>query len=213
MEESTKIKNPISLKILYWLTKLSYWGLILLFGIVTFAGSIMLTLDPKLMKLGFSSNITHLEEVTYFKEVTNDPVDVEVEFYAGSIEVPVKHLTRPTITLILLISLLFLACMVFIARCFKLFMRKVLDGHTFQLESIVLIKKAALGLLVYEVIDVIGGIIGYFYIQYNFDLGKLSSPYTLSFPSTAVIMALTLWCLAHIFQKGKLLEDEQKLTV
>jgi len=205
------MKNPISLRLLYLLTNISYWGLIAIIAIVVFAGIIMLTLDPKLMKLGFPSNISHIEEVVYLK--ANSSIPVEVEFTAQSIDIPVKHLDRPTMSYVLLISLMWLTCLTFIVRYFKMFMRKVLDGQTFLSESILHIKKAALGLVILEAIELIAGTIGHFYVQRNFDLGDLEQKFSLSFPSTAIILALTLWALAHIFQKGKELEDEQKLTV
>jgi hypothetical protein len=205
------MKNPLSLRLLHLLTQISYWGLIAVIAIVVFAGIIMLTLDPELMKLGFPSNLSHTEEVIYLNEDTGTAVNVE--FRADSVDIPVKYLDRPTITYVLGISLIWLTCVTFIAHYSKQFMRKVLDGQTFQSESILLIKKAALGLVILEAIDLISGTIGHFYVQRNFDLMGFEHKFSMSFPSTALILALTLWALAHIFQKGKELEDEQKLTV
>ncbi len=205
------MENPISFRLLYLLTKISYWGLIVIIAIVVFAGIIMLTLDPQLMKLGFASNLSYIEDVVYLPAASGIPV--EVEFSAGSIEVPVKHLDRPTMSYVLLLALMGLTCLTLIARYFKTFMRKVLDGHTFDSESILLIKKAAWGLAILEAIDLIAGISGHYYVQRNFDLGDFENQFSFSFPSTTLILALTLWVLAHIFQKGKELEDDQKLTV
>jgi len=92
-------------------------------------------------------------------------------------------------------------------------MRKVLDGLTFQSESIFLIKKASLALLVLEVIELVAGTIGQYYVQENFNLGNIEHSFFLLFPATSLILALTLWVPAHIFQKGNEREDEQKLTV
>jgi hypothetical protein len=205
------MKNPLSLRLLYLLTKISYWGLIILIGIIVFAGIIMLTLDPELMELGFSSNLFHIEQVIYLKGDLNTPI--EVEFSADTIKVPVKYLDRPTMTYVLLLSLLYLSCLLFVIRYFKTFIRKVMDGQIFHSESIFLLKKAALGLVIMELLDWIAATVGYFYVQRNFDLGDLESSFSLSFPSTTLIIALTLWVLAYIFQKGKEMEDEQKLTV
>lgn len=205
------MENPINLRLLYLLTKISYWGLIAIIAIVIFAGIIMLTLDPQLMKLGFSSDLSHIEEVVYLKADSSIPI--KVEFSAESIEIPVKHLDRLTMSYLLLMSLMWLSCMAFIVRYFKMFMRKVLDGQAFHLESISLIKKAAWGLVILEAIELITATIGHYYVQRNFDLGGLEHKFSWAFPSTVLILALTLWALAHIFQKGKELEDEQKLTV
>ena len=205
------MKNPITLRLLHLLTKISYWGLIAITAIVVFAGFFMITLDPQLMKLGFPSNLSHIEEVVYLE---SDPgMSVEVEFRAESIEVPVKYMDTPTKCYVLFMSLMWLTCLIFIARYFKTFMKKVLDGQTFHSESIFLIKKAALGLVILEAIEWIAGTIGHFYVQRKFDLGGLEHKYSWEFPSFYLILALTLWTLAHIFQKGKELEDEQKLTV
>lgn len=205
------MKNPLSLRLLYLLTKISYWGLIAIIAIVVFAGIIMLTLDPELMKLGFSSNLSYAGEVIYLNFDAGTPV--EVKFITDSIEVPVKYLDRPTMTLVLVMALAWLSCLIFVTRYFKTFMRKVLGGQTFHSESIFLLKKAALALVILEGIDLIAATIGHFYVLRNFDLGNLEHKFSWSFPSTALILALTLWALAHIFQKGKELEDEQKLTV
>jgi len=59
-------------------------------GIVVFAGIIMLTLDPQLMKLGFPSNLIHIEELTYLGDGSSSKI--AVEFSAGSIDLPVKDL-------------------------------------------------------------------------------------------------------------------------
>ncbi len=205
------MENPLSLRLLYLLSRISYWGTVVLIAIVTFAGIIMLTLDPELMKLGFSASLSSTEEVVYLQGENDIPV--EVAFSAESIEVPVKHLDRLTMCYPLLLALAWLVCIMFIMRYFKDFMRKALDGQTFHAESIQLIKQAALGLLVLEAINLLANIIGYFYVNHHFDLGGLEHEFSWSFPSTALILSLTLWALAHIFQKGKELEDEQKLTV
>ena len=205
------MKNPISLKLLHLLTRISYWGLIIVTAIVVFAGIIMITLDPQQMKLGIPANLSHMEEVIYLESDPGTPV--EVEFGAASIEVPVRHLDTPTICYLLFMALLWLTCVIYIARYFKTFMKKVLDGQIFQTESIFLIKKAALGLVILEAIEWVAATIGYFYIQRKFDLGGLEHKYAWEFPSFNLILALTLWALAYIFQKGKELEDEQKLTV
>ncbi|MEL7529717.1 MAG: DUF2975 domain-containing protein [Bacteroidota bacterium] len=205
------MENPLSLRLLYLLTRISYWGLIVLIAIVAFAGIIMLTLDPELMKLGLSSSLSITEEVVYLNGGKNIPV--QVSFSAASIEVPVKHLDRLTTSYPLLIALMWLSCLMLIMRFFMHFMRRVLDGQTFHAESILLIKQAAWGFLILEAIEFLAASIGYFYVQQNFDLGDLEHAFSWSFPSTALILSLTLWALAHIFQKGKELEDEQKLTV
>lgn len=203
--------SPLSLRLLYLLTRISYWGLIVITGIVIFAGIIMLTLDPQLMDLGFSSNLSSVEEVVFLKGDVNTPI--EVTFSAAAIKIPVKHLDRLSMSYVLLLSLTWLGCVILIARFFKIFMKKVLDGEIFDAESILLLNKAALGLLVLEAIGFITATVGHFYVQKYFELGDLEHKFSWSFPSSTLILALTLWALAHIFQKGKELEDEQKLTV
>ena len=165
------MKNPISLRILYLLTKISYWGLLVLIGIVVFAGIIMLTLDPQLMELGFPFDLYHSQEVVYLNSET--PTPVEVDFIAESIDIPVKYLDRPTMSYVLGVSLIWLSGLTIIVRFFKRFMRKVLDGQTFNSESIVLIKKAALGLVILEAIDLMDSAIGHFYVLRHFDLKGL----------------------------------------
>lgn len=205
------MKKPLSFRLLYLLLKISYWGLIVIIAIVVFAGTIMLTLDPRLMELGFASDLYHLKEVIYLNTEGGTPV--EVEFYADSIKVPVKHLTRTTMLYVLLPAILWLCCALVIVNYLRSFMKKVMSGETFHSESIRLIKKAALGLVVIEFIDLVAAVTGHFYVQNHFDLGNLEHEFSWPFPSTALVLALTLWALAHIFQKGKELEDEQKLTV
>lgn len=205
------MKNPISLKILFLLTQISYWGLIVIIALVVFAGTVMLALDPQLMELGFAFDLSHVEEVIYLNSDEGTPV--EVEFFAESINIPVKHMNRLTMLYVLGMALLWLFCTLFIARCFKRFMRKVLNGHIFRVESINLLKQAALGFLIIEGIDFIAATVGHFYVLNHFDLGDFEHNFSWPFPSTALILSLTLWSLAHIIMKGKELEDEQKLTV
>ncbi len=205
------MKNPLSFKLLYLLSKICYWGLIIIIAIVVFAGTIMLTLDPQLMKLGFPANLSYVDEVMYLN--SDVPTAIEVEFSADLIRVPVKYMDRPTMSAVLLMSLLSLSCLAFIAAYFKKYMKRVLDGQIFHSVSIRLIKKAALALLVLEAIDIVASVVGHYYVLAYFDLGSFENSFSWSFPSSTLILALTLWALAHIFQKGKELEDEQKLTV
>lgn len=209
------MKNPKSFRLVYLLTKMSYWFLIAITGIVVFAGIIMLTLDPELMDLGFASDLFHTEEVIYLNSESGIPI--EVEFYAGSIDIPVKYMTRTAMASVLIMALAVLFCTILIARQFKVFMRKVLDGETFHDGTIKLLKKAAYLFVVLEVLEFIAGIVGHFYVAANFDLGNLEHvvEHRFEWPilSTNLLIALTLWVLAHIFQKGRALEEEQKLTV
>ncbi|MFY0690074.1 MAG: DUF2975 domain-containing protein [Cyclobacteriaceae bacterium] len=205
------MNNSISLKVLYILTKVGYWGLIGLIGIVTFAGFFMIALDPQLMKLGFPSDLFLATEVIFLE--SNPGVPVEVELSASSIDIPVKFLDTPTICYVLFMTLLWLSCLTMIFRYFKLFMKQVVNGHVFEEASIFLVKKAALGLVILEVIELISAIIGYYYIQRKFELGNLEHDFSWPFLSSNLLLALTLWVLAHIFQKGRALEEEQKLTV
>lgn len=205
------MKKPLSLRLLYLLSKISYWGLIVVTAIVVFAGIIMLTLDPQLMKLGFSSDLTQITEVVYLNTSAGTPV--EVELVTDGIEVPVKHLDRPTMLYVLSTALAWLVCITFVVRYFKLFIKKALGGQTFHSESILLLQKAALGLIVLEAIDLTAAITGHFYVKDHFDLGGLAHTFSYPFPSTALLVSLTLWALVHIFKKGKELDDEQKLTI
>ena len=205
------MKNPFSLKLLHLLTIISYWVMIVLITIVAFMGIIIITLDPQGPSLGFSTNLTHFEEVLYLESEEGIPIDVALN--AGEVKIPVKYMDTPTQFSVLLMSLTWMFCVLIIVRYFKTFMKGVLDGVIFQTESIYLLKKAALGLVVLDVIELIMRVVGHFYVKRKFDLGLLEYEFDWGFPSFNLIFALTLWALAHIFQKGKELEEEQKLTV
>lgn len=171
----------------------------------------MLTLDPQLMELGFPANMTFTQDVSYL--AADSSIVLPVEFYADVIKVPVKHLSRSTIASILFSSILFLSIIIYITRCFRTFMKMVVDGEIFHSKSIHTLRKAAFGLVALELLGIITEVVGHFVVKNTFDLGEISNSMAISFPSTAVILALALWVLSHIFSKGKEMEDEQKLTV
>lgn len=205
------MKNPLSFRILYLVTRLSYWGSLILVIIVIIAGIVMLTLDPQKMRIGFPGHITLENEVIYLG--SSDNIPIPVKFNSDSIQVPVKYLSNSTVALLLLIWTVILTGIVFITRSFNQFIRNVINGKTFHNSSITYLKRAALGLVALELLDVIYEFFGQFIIRSNFDLGDIKNTFNLSFPSTPIILALALWVLAHIFTKGKELEDEQKLIV
>ena len=205
------MKNPLSIKLLYLLTRIFYWLLFVVIGIVIFAGSIMITLDPQQMELGFFTNLSLTQEVTFFESDPGFPVEVELS--ADVIEIPVKYLDTPTKCFLLFMALLWLVCLLFILRYVKQFLKKVTLGQTFQSESIKLLKSAGISFIVLESIELLSATFGHFYVKNKFDLGDLSYEFSWEILSSNLIMALTLWSLAHIFLKGKELEEEQKLTV
>ncbi|MEQ9404850.1 MAG: DUF2975 domain-containing protein [Cyclobacteriaceae bacterium] len=204
------MKKHLSLRLLSLLTRIFFWGTLVLIGIVMIIGIVIMTGKAQEVKLGIPSSLKLNREIIYLPD---SPVKVEVEFETGSIKVPVRHLSNNIIWFVLSSTILALACVAYIVFNFKKFMSRVLDGDTFSASTIQFLRNAAVGFFAMEVLGFIAETIGYFLIKQRFDLLDFNHPFTVSFPSLPIILALVLWGLAHIFSKGKELEDEQKLTV
>ncbi|MFY0673022.1 MAG: DUF2975 domain-containing protein [Bacteroidia bacterium] len=205
------MKTPLSLRFFYLLSKIAYWGVVALIALVAIIVLITFTLDPQGLPLSFASDLSFSKEVFYMNSELGTPV--EMTLYAEGVDIPVKELSAQVIIGVRVISFLWLFCLLYIFRSLKTFFKNVIDGKVFEANSIALLNKTAIALLVLEVIELASGIFGYYFVKNNFDLGELTQTFNWPILSANLLLALTLWVLVTIFTKGKKLEEEQKLTV
>jgi hypothetical protein len=193
------------------LSKIAYWGIIVLIVLVAIAIIITFTLDPQGLPLSFASDLSFIKEVKYMNSEMGKPL--EITMYADGVDISPRDLSTLTIIGVRTISFLWLFCLLFIFKSLKTFVKNVIDGKVFETSSIALLNKTAIALVVLEVIELASGIFGHYYVKNNFDLGELTQTFNWPMLSTNLLLALTLWVLVTIFTKGKELEVEQKLTV
>ncbi len=206
------MKNPLSLRILHVISQISFWGILTL--IVFFFALIAITLldQPLDIKIDYNVNLNYETEVSYVDVGSISNIPVDLVFDKGSIKIPMKHLDKETLIYSFTGLTLIFICLLAIASFFRKFMKQVLRGNTFNVSSIQLIKNMAWGLVALEIMLFVYNNFVYQFISKNI-ISAFTFSQKISFPSTALILALCLWALAHIFTKGKELEDEQKLTV
>jgi hypothetical protein len=205
------MKTPLSLRFFYLLSKIAYWGIVVLIVLVAIAVIITFTLDPQGLPLSFASDLSFIKEVKYMNSEMGTPL--EITMYADGVDISPRDLSTLTIIGVRTISFLWLFCLLFIFKSLKTFVKNVIDGKVFETSSIALLNKTAIALVILEVIELASGIFGHYYVKNNFDLGELTQTFNWPMLSTNLLLALTLWVLVTIFTKGKELEEEQKLTV
>jgi len=110
--------------------------------------------------------------------------------------------------------LLLFGCIAYGIYCFNRFMKGVYHGHTFADETIGYLKKCAFALVAVSLTLFLLRISSHMYVTHILDMSSYRSHFEFGIIFNPYLMgALFLWVLAHIFQKGKELEDDQKLTI
>ena len=207
-----KVKQPLSIKIIYWFTQISFW----LFVFVYFA-SIAINIALLTESLGDKMQI-HVGVPVDVKYTEKGLLEIEdfvqeVEFVEA---IGKLHLinTNPQLAkwfggaLMIVVSIsLYIFIMV------KRFVGNVYRGFVFERFNIRMLKNIAYGLVVLWFFSVIYSALFYYFIakELVFEHLEITEKYD-SF-GILLVAALFLWVLSHIFMNGVRLQEEQKLTV
>ena len=205
-------KAPLSIRIIYWLSSISF-GLLALVFLGTIVFNILLYTDF------FGNDIqlhTRLPVKVDFLEIGNldlNNQDVKVELVEATTQIHFFN-TPDFITRKVGIALLFVVLFAsFLNWTFIVFIKNVKEGETFTLYNIALLKRIAYTLLGFWIFNVVYMRAAYYYIAKNLEFENVFIRDDIPNFSGILVIALFIWVLAHIFSTGLKLQQEKDLTI
>ena len=205
-------KAPISVKIIYILTQIVFWLLIVvtaavfIFNILVETGVIGDDFQLR-VKLPVTFNVNETGYVDLYGETS----DIRIEEATGQMHVVDTPLRFSRMVLRVLFGVVLLA--LFMTWKFKLFITNIRNGIIFQVENINNLKHISYGLLSLWLMMKVYLAILYYTVGKRIEFNSISVDNQLPDNSGLLIAALLLWVLAHIFMKGVEMKEEQKLTI
>jgi len=207
-----KRKNPLSIRIIYWLTQIVFW----LF-VAVFVGSVLLNIGTQFelfeSNMQLHANLT--SELKYTEKGTLNIYDrtQEVEFVEATGKIHFIN-THPVLAKWfggVLFGVVIIVLYIFLM--FKRFIGNVYRGLIFERFNIQMLKKMAYGLLALWLFTIIYSRLFYCFIAKHIEFEHLVISGEFNNHGIILIVALLLWVLSHIFMMGVKLKEEQKLTV
>tara|TARA_R110002050_G_scaffold41242_1_gene100033 strand:+ start:24444 stop:25073 length:630 start_codon:yes stop_codon:yes gene_type:complete len=207
-----KQKSPLSIKILFWLSTISFW----LMSIIT----VVVIVENAIILFG---NYSH-----EFQMIINLPVPIEVvetgvlHLDNGDFNVKIENaygrlrfvdapmfVTKKVIQLVLF----FILIGWFITWKFRNFMKNIKNGRYFEIANINNLKHISYGLvMLYVTTRVYMGIMKNV-VEKSLEFSSVTVGGDMYDTDVIIYAALMLWVLAHIFVKGIELKQEQELTI
>ena len=204
--------NPLSIKIIYYLTQFIFW--------ITILGTV-------LMLFFFTGNVTgmfsedtetsldipvriHVEETGTFTAY-GQTYDVKIQDATGKFEF--TGLPKQVYGLTLVSVVILLALLLAVIWYFRKFIINVYRGVYFDQSNISYLKKMAYSLFIMwcYLLVVSNVTAGFIMSTTEFDSVRFAG--SKSDSSALLFSALFIWVLSHIFSKGMKLEQEQELTI
>jgi len=109
-----------------------------------------------------------------------------------------------------LVLLLSTALVFYAISVFKIFISNINDKKYFDQDNIALLKRISKVIVVYWAVHFIKTLMG-FYL--GFKLGMTELCYNYNLHLSYLVIALIIWMLAHIFQNGTTMQEENQLTI
>lgn len=207
-----KIKQPLSIKIIYWFTQISFWLFVLVFVLAVVLNIALLTEslgDEMQLHAGLPIDIKYTEKGSF--DIYGEVQEVEFVEATGKL-----HFINTNQKLAkwfggAMMSVVIIFMYIFIM--FRRFIGNVYRGFVFERFNIRMLKNIAYGLVALWVFsNVYTGLLYYFIAkELTFEHLKITGDYN-SY-GLLLVAALFLWVLSHIFMNGVRLQEEQKLTV
>jgi len=206
------MKSPLSIRILYWLSNIVFWLMILIAIIVFIANLIFLTDVNEVnfqLRIQMPVPIEVVENGTMYLEDGAHPVRIE-QAYGKLYLVDTPFFITKIIARILFVVLML---GLFMAWRFKQLVTNLKNGLFFVKENVLGIKQIAYGLLALWISTrVYMEILTHSLVKHlKFDsiiIGTQAADF-----DYMVQAALVLWVMAHVFGKGIELKDYKDLTI
>ena len=205
-----KTQQVLSIKIIYWITNLTFWlysfiAVVMLFFAIALFFSFFNDLQ---LNIGLPVSINFIEKGSL--SISNTPIGVELVEMFGQV-----HFINTPVFIGKIYSIFLLGIIIFtfyISFTFKKFISNVYKGAYFEFQNIILLKNIAYALLGIWIFSIVYAYFQYYYIARNLQFENLVVGDVKTSPEILLI-ALFIWVLSHIFQKGLELQEENNLTV
>lgn len=205
-------KNPLSIKIFYWLTQITFWLMVVVFfAAIVFNVLLQMEVlgDQMQIHTGLMAEVDYTEKGSLF--IFGHEQEVEYVEATGKI-----HFinTDPELAKwfgYLLFGIMCITLYIFLQ--FKRFIGNVYRGYIFERFNIQMLKKMAYGLVVMWGFTIIYSRLFYYLVAKEIQFEHLEFNGNINSFGFILIGALFLWVLSHIFMIGVKLQDEKNLTV
>ncbi len=205
-------KAPLSIRIIYWSTNLVL-GLLSLVFVAFIAFNILLYTDIIGNDIQLHIQLPGKLDLneTGVLNLTDQEVQVELVEISGKLH----FINTPTtitkkIAPVIMVVILIIG---YLTYTFRTFIKNVKNGNVFTLTNIALLKRIAYGLVGYWLFYIIYMSLMFRWITQNLEFESIRISSEFSTESWALVIALLLWVLAHIFKTGLELKEETELTI
>jgi hypothetical protein len=207
------LKKPLSIKIIYWITNITYWiyvavsvAALFLIGVLMYGG-----LDDLQLNVGIPVAVNVIEEGTLDLNLSSTIINVEFAEMYGKIH----FIDTPAFIgrIFAVFMFIILLIMFYIFYTFRKFINNVYVGKYFDFDNIALLKRISYALVVTWIFTAIYAYFQYFFIVVNLNFNSLDITSNVQTYPIILLIALFIWVLSHIFMKGCELEDETNLTI
>ena len=211
-EKMEKKKKPLSIRIIYWLTQITFWLFVLVF-----IGAIVLNVglqaewfgDDMQLHVGLPVEVNYTESgMLYLNNMYQEVEFVEAIGRLHLIDTN-RQLAKWFGGAVLGVVIVFL----FIFILFKNFIGNVYRGIIFERYNIRMLKKIAYGLAGLWLFTIMYNQLFYHLVAKQIEFEHLEISGDISLYGGILLAALFLWVLSHIFMTGVKLREEQELTV
>ncbi len=207
------IVRPLSIKVIYWLTNITFWIYIVMTIIAIGLVGVLLLFDINNLELQVGIPVKALvkEVGTLDVNIASKLINVEMAEMSG------KAHFKDTPAIISKVYALFIFGIVllflYIFLIFKRFISNVYDGVYFDYNNISLLKRISYTLVIIWLFTIFYAYFQYFFIVINLNFDTIEFTSNVETYPEILLIALFIWVLSHIFSKGCELQDENKLTV
>ena len=207
------LKKPLSIKIIYWFTNITFWIYISV-SVVTFAfvaALFIFNTETLELHVGVPVVVNILETGTLDLNIVSNYVDVEFVEMTGKVHF---HKTPPEVAKVyaLFIFIIFILS-IYIFVIFRRFINNVYSGNYFDYKNISLLKRISYTLVIIWLFTVFYGYFQYFFLVINMKFNTIELTSDVKTYPIILLVALIIWVLSHIFAVGSKLEEENKLIV
>lgn len=207
------LKRPLSIKLIYWITTITFWiyVTITLIAIALIAVLLTIGIDGLQLHVGIPVHLDLVEQGTLDLPIVSRLIDVEMDDMIGSvhfIDTPIE-VGRVYALFMFVVIILFLYIFIIIKR----FITNVYNGIYFDIKNINQLKRISYALVMVWVFTLTYGYFQYFFLVNNMQFQTVKFSSSVETYPIILLFALIIWVLSHIFMKGVELQDENKLTV
>jgi len=207
------IKKPLSIKVIYWITNITFWIYVAVTVLALFlVGALLIfELDELQLHVGLPVMVNVIEKGTLDLNMMSSLVNVELVEMTGKVHFINTPPEVGRIYALFIFSIVILFLYIFLT--FKRFISNVYNGIYFDMKNISLLKRISYALVIIWIFTAFYAYFQYFFLVINMNFDTVEFTGDVQTYPIILLVALFIWVLSHIFMKGCELQDENKLTV